>query len=235
MMSDRIVGILGGMGPEATADLYQEIIRATPARTDQEHIRVLIYSNPKIPDRTRAILEGGESPVAALLHSARVLENAGAGILAMPCNAAHYFLPRIESETRIPWLNMILETYRYLSSSLPRIRTVGLLAATGTVRSGIYKSVFGARGVETVAPDDACQELVHASIMQVKSGRQDENTRRALQSAGAGLVRAGAEAVILGCTEIPLAFDSAAAGYPTVNPTRVLAQAAVDWALGRRA
>jgi aspartate racemase len=234
-MPDPIVGILGGMGPEATADLYQEIIRVTPARTDQEHIQVLIYSNPRIPDRTRAILEGGESPVPALLYSARVLENAGAGILAMPCNAAHYFLPQIESQTRIPWLNMILETYRYLSCSQPRIRTVGLLAASGTVRSGIYRSLFLKHGVETVVPDEACQERVHASIMQVKGGRQDENTRRTLQSVGAGLVRSGAEAVILGCTEIPLAFDPAAVDYPTVNPTRVLAQAAVDWALGRRA
>jgi aspartate racemase len=234
-MPDRIVGIIGGMGPEATADLYQEIIRATQARTDQEHIPVLIYSNPKIPDRTRAILEGGESPVPALLHSARVLESAGAGILAMPCNSAHYFLPRIQKETRIPWLDMILETYRHLSCSHPRIRTVGLLAASGTVKSGIYRSLFHAYGVETVVPDETCQERVHASIMEVKAGRQDENTRRTFQSIGAGLVRAGAEAVILGCTEIPLAFDPSAVDYPTVNPTHVLAQAAVDWALGKRA
>ncbi len=231
-MPDRIVGILGGMGPAATADLFSEIIRLTPARVDQDHIRVLIYSNPKIPDRTKAIIDGGEDPVPEMADSARTLERAGAGILAIPCNNAHCFVPRLQREIQIPILNMIEETCDALRSEWPRIRKAGLLAADGTVRSRIYETVFARRGVEVIVPGEADQACVRAAIQRVKSGMRDVGTADALSAAGATLVARGAEAVVLGCTEIPLVFDRAAAGYPTVNPTRVLAQAAVDWALG---
>jgi len=233
-MFDRMIGILGGMGPEATADLFQEIIALTPATRDQDHIRVLIYSNAKIPDRTRAILENGEDPLPPLIESARLLEKAGAGILAIPCNAAHYFLPQMQAQIGIPILNMIEETCREFRSRLPNANMAGLLAASGTVRSGIYQSVFGRAGVDVITPDNGDQDLVQSAIQKVKAGVQDSALRGTFEAVGGRLAKSGAQTVILGCTEIPLAFDPAHVDYPILNATRILAQAAVDWALGRR-
>lgn len=223
--TNRLVGILGGMGPEATADLFEEITRLTPARRDQDHVRVLIYSNPGIPDRTAAILEGGADPVPALAESARLLERAGAAFIAIPCNTAHYFLESIRAAVSVPVLDMIEEACEEFSRLAPHADTAGLLAATGTTRSGIYSSAFASRGVRVLTPADDEQESIHAAIREVKAGRAGTRIRELFRSAGAGLVARGARAVILGCTEIPLAFDESAAGYPVVNTTRVLAKA----------
>ncbi len=231
---DRVIGILGGMGPEATVDLYRHIIDLTPANRDQEHIRALIYSNPKIPDRTLAILGGGEDPLPHLIRAAKLLEDAGAEVLAIPCNAAHYFLPRLRQQLRVPVLDMIGETFSFFRARFPESRAVGLLGASGTVRSGVYENSFRPAGVAVLVPDERNQQRVQDGISSIKAGTHDSNTRDMFQSIGCGLVKAGAQAVILGCTEIPLAFDSSAVDYPTLNPTRILAQAAVDWALGRR-
>lgn len=233
-MSDRIVGILGGMGPEATVDLYREIIRLTPARRDQDHIRVIIDSNAKIPDRTEAILSGGADPLPYLVESALLLENAGAGILAVPCNAAHYFLPALQARIHVHLLDMIEETCRQFETEFSAAATAGLLGTTGTVQSGIYQTVFERRGVHVLVPDEDDQRAIQSAIQQVKAGAHGDDTSRTFESTGARLVERGAHAVILGCTEIPLAFDTRRADYPTLNPSRILAQAAVDWALGSR-
>jgi aspartate racemase len=222
------------MGPEATVDLYREILACTPARRDQDHFPVLIYSCPSIPDRSRAILEGGDDPLPYLVEAARVLERGGARMIAMPCNTAHYFLPAMRERVQLPILDMIAETLAALRRRLPDIRTAGLLAATGTVRSRIYAHTFAEQGLRVIAPVDRDQERVQAAIAQVKAGGHDRATRETLQSIGAGLIEAGAEAVILGCTEIPLAFDERSVPYATVNATRELARAAVAWAHGER-
>jgi len=233
-MPRRIIGIIGGMGPDATVDLYREIILLTPAAEDQDHVPVLIYSNPQIPDRTRAILCGGEDPLPQLIHTAQVLEKAGAGILIAPCNTAHYFLPRVQEHVSIPILSMIQETCKAFLIQVPGGKAVGLLSSTGTARSGIYASVFAQAGVKVLVPDETGQERVHSGIYDfVKAGKMGAEPQEIFESAGARLIKEGAQSVILGCTEIPLAFDEHRVGYPTLNPTRILAQAAVDWALGK--
>jgi aspartate racemase len=233
-MPDRIIGVLGGMGPEATADFFREIILLTPAHKDQEHLPVLIYSYPQIPERTAAILHGGEDPAPYLIEAATLLEKAGAGLLAMPCNTAHYFLPRIRAEVSIPVLDMIEETFLCTSSQIGNIGAVGLLATKGTVQSGVYRDVFARHGVEVIAPQPADQERIQQAILRIKANSYDRERQDTFEKIGAALVAAGARAVILGCTEIPLAFNVERVEYPVVNATRVLAQAAVDWALGRR-
>lgn len=233
-MRKRIIGILGGMGPEATADLFKQIISLSPVTCDQDHFRVLIYSNPKIPDRTRFILGKGPDPLPAMVETANTLEQGGAGILLMPCNAAHHFLQRLQARVKTPFLNMIRETCVRVCLDTPGVKAVGLLAATGTVRSRVYDKEFARAGIEILSPDKEDQERVHRAIFQVKTGRHGRSTRRVFESVGARLIRSGAGAVILGCTEIPLAFDPDAVSYATVNATHVLAQAAVDWASGRR-
>ncbi len=231
----RIIGILGGMGPEATLDLYRCIIELTPASRDQDHIQVLIYSNPKIPDRTRAIAAGGESPLPQLVESAQLLEKSGAGIIAMPCNAAHHYLPEVQKMVQIPFLDMIEETSRKLRIGLPSAKTVGLIASIGTNCSGVYARSLSAVDIDCVIPSEAEQQRVEAAINQVKAGKHSRATQETFQAIGRRLIDGGAEAVILGCTEIPLAFDANEADYPTLNPTRILAEAAVEWALGKRA
>lgn len=222
------------MGPEATLDLYRDIIRLTPAKKDQDHIRVLIYSNPKIPDRTKGIDHSGESPVPSLIESAQVLEKGGAGIIAMPCNAAHHYLAEIQEQVSIPIIDMIEESCRWICTRFPGWQTVGLLASNGTVVSGVYSKTLGRKAISVLLPSEADQERTQTAIDQVKLGVHDLATRQTFESVGLRMVEAGAEAIILGCTEVPLAFNLENVGYPIVNPTRILAEAALDWALGKR-
>jgi len=231
----RMFGIIGGMGPEATVDFYREVLRLTPARNDQEHIPVLIYSNPQIPERTKAILEGGVSPLPMLVETARLLEQAGAGALAMPCNTAHYYFEPLQSSIQVPIFHMIKETADGFSRRVPDGRRVGLLATTGTVRSGIYQQIFDRKNIDVLTADPVDQDSIMDGIRKIKAATHDEVTALMFEAIGARLVKSGAQAVILGCTEIPLAFNESRAGYLTLNATRILAQAAVDWALGRRA
>jgi aspartate racemase len=232
---DRMIGILGGMGPEATLDLYRHIISLTPAYRDQDHIRVLIYSNPKIPDRTLAISGEGESPLRALIDSAKLLETGGAGIIAMPCNASHYYLPEIQQAIRIPILNMVEEVCRELRRSLPDAKAVGLIAVGGTIYSRVYHTALAAEGISVLTPNEKEQAEIQSAIAQVKAGIHSDATREQFHSIGAKLVQAGSAAVILGCTEIPLVFDPNAVNYPSLNSTQILAEAAIRWALGKTA
>ena len=233
-MTHRVVGILGGMGPEATVDFFREIIRLTPAQKDQDHIPVVIHSDPRVPERTQAILSGGEDPTPYLVEGALILERAGAGIIAVPCNTAHYFLKQVQSKVGIPILNMIEETYLSLKKSIGAADSVGLLATKGTVLSGVYRDVFSRHGMTVLVPEAEDQETMQNAIFQIKAGTYDRARQDVFERIGSSLVSSGAQAVILGCTEIPLGFDEKRATYRVTNATRVLAQAAVDWALGRR-
>jgi aspartate racemase len=227
----RMIGILGGMGPEATLDLYRYIINLTPAARDQDHVRVLIYSNPKIPDRTEAITAEGDSPLAELIDSAKLLEREGAGIIAMPCNAAHFFLPQMQKEVSVPILDMIEETCRAIREKLPQVKKVGLIAALGTVRSCVYHKSLKSAGIEVLVPAHDDQHRIQAAIGQIKAGAQNRGTKEIFQFIGMRLIEAGAQAVILGCTEVPLVFEPNEVTYPSMNSTRILAEAAVAWAL----
>ena len=215
------------MGPEATLDLYRHIISLTPALRDQDHFRVLIYSNPKIPDRTLAIAGRGESPLEALLESAHLLESAGASIIAIPCNASHHYLGQLREAVGIPILDMIAETCGALRGRRPEVRTAGLLASDGTVRSQIYHRALEAEGIATLLPDESDQLFVQSAIAEVKAGKHTEETRKKLFSAASRLIQAGAQAIILGCTEIPLVFDSSTFPYYSLNSTLILAEAAI--------
>jgi len=223
----QLIGILGGMGPEATLDLYRHITNLTPASRDQDHFRVLIYSNPKIPDRTLAIADGGDSPRDALLESARLLESAGATIIAMPCNAAHYYLGQLRAIVNVPILDMIAETCDALRKRYPEAETIGLLASDGTVQSKIYHQALEARGIEILLPDKSEQTFIQSTIDEVKAGKHTEETRKKLLVIANRLVQSGAQAIVLGCTELPLVFDSNAFPYPCLNSTRILAEAAI--------
>ena len=121
MNTQKFVGILGGMGPDATVTMFQNILRATPARSDQEHLRILIYNNPKIPDRTAAICANGADPLPALIQSAKLLEQAGVDLIIIPCVTAHYFYDGLQTAIKTPILHIAQETLQYASSRYPNL------------------------------------------------------------------------------------------------------------------
>ncbi len=223
----KIVGILGGMGPEATIDLFTKIVRSTPASKDQDHLRIIIDNNPLIPDRQEAILKGGPSPAPFLIETARNLEVAGADFLVIPCNTAHYWIEEIRSAVKIPVVDMIKETAKHVARSYPSLRTVGLLAATGTVRSRLYQQRLLEVGIRTVSPPDTDQDDVMQAIYAVKAGDMSKSSTAAIQI-GQRLVGAGAEAVIAGCTEIPLIIRAGDLSIPIIDATEVLARRTVE-------
>lgn len=234
-MSEKIVGVLGGMGPEATANCYREIIRATRARRDQDHVRVLIDSNAKIPDRTKAILGEGPSPVPALVESARLLGRAGADFVIIPCVSAHAFLEEVRAAVEVPILSMCDVVAEAVGRASPAIHTVGLLATTGTVRGGFFQERLRAGGVATLVPDPGEQERVMGVIYGIK----DETATRPraaltaeLVAVAEALVQRGAQAIVAGCTEIPIALAQEHLRVPYFDSVRVLARAAVARAGG---
>jgi len=199
------VGILGGMGPEATVECYKSIIDQTPADTDQEHLPIVIVNNPQIPDRTEAILYDGDSPVPALQDSARVLEGAGADFVIMPCNTAHHFVSEVEEAIEVPILNMIKATIDQLEPG----STVGLLATTGTIKTEIYER-YSQDKVEIVTPSEKDQEIVMDVIYGkkgIKAGYKNQNLTDELVKVAGGLNKRGAQATIAACTEIRLVLD----------------------------
>lgn len=223
----KTIGIIGGMGPLATCDLFRKIIDVTDAKIDQEHVRVCIDSNTEIPDRTEAIIKGGKDPVPEMVSSAKRLESIGADLLIMPCNTAHFFYSDIVEAVDIPVLNMIEETAKAVQRA--GLSKVGLLATDGTVRSGVYSDVFVRYGIELIIPDNKNQKSVMDIIYNgIKSGNMNINITGFKQAINF-IDSRGAESVILGCTELPIAFDEFGIDHPIIDPTMVLAIAAVDF------
>lgn len=228
----RTIGVIGGMGPLATADFYLRLVRATPAETDQNHLHVLIDSNAAIPDRTAAIEGRGPDPTPMLVETAQRLVRAGAEVLAMPCNSAHAFLDAIRRAVPVPVLDMMAEVAAAAAALRPAPATVGLLATAGTVRQRLYEHALARRGIGVLLPDAAGQRVVSQAIASVKAGDTGPAVRARVRGAAADLVRAGAGAIVLGCTELPLLLDPGDAAVPILDGTEILARAAVREGLG---
>jgi aspartate racemase len=227
-MPEKIIGILGGMGPEATIDLFYKIIKFTPAAKDQEHLRIIIDNNPKIPDRTAAILGKGEDPLPALQKTARNLEKAGADFIIIPCNTAHYFLSSIRESVRIPVLNMIEETAKDIQQRIPQIQKVGLLASVGTYKTELYHQQFKKMNIEVVYPDEKDKDAVMKAIYAVKAGDLSEGVKSNILKIAQKLIDEGVKVIIAGCTEIPLILKDGDIPVPLIDPSQVLAKIAVQ-------
>ncbi|MDY3985546.1 aspartate/glutamate racemase family protein [Dysosmobacter sp.] len=223
----KSIGILGGMGPLATADLFRKIVLLTDAARDSDHIRVYIDDNPSIPDRTAAILSGGADPLPAMTDSLRKLEACGADCIVMPCNTAHYFLPRLQALTEVPFLNMLEATAASCRQRFPG-GTAAVLATKGTLSAGLYQAVLKKAGVPFLLPDETEQDALMRVIYDgVKAGKGPENYRADMEAVVRSLTAQGADHFILGCTELPLAAQALALDVPTVDPTEELARAAI--------
>ena len=218
------VGILGGMGPAATVDFYAKLIGATPAARDQDHLRVVIWADPTVPDRAAALLEGTTDPTPWLLDGARKLEAAGADLIVVPCNQAHAFLPGIAEAIGIPFVSIIEATVQSLHASLRPLRRVALLAATGTVRTGLYQEQLDQAGIELLVPTDPEQELAMAAFRAVKAGDTGPATEDCLTDVASRLVSRGADVLIAGCTEALLALSVERLTVPVIDPAQALAE-----------
>jgi len=224
---EKVVGILGGMGPEATLELFRRILKRTPAKSDQEHLRIIIDNNPKIPDRTKAILHGGEDPLPLLKSTAQNLEKAGASFILIPCNSAHYFLGKIREAVNIPIIDMLGETVARIKE-----QRVGLLAADGTAKSGLYQKYCQERGIEVLNPHNSEQEIVMKLIYEIKSGEICSKGKDRLIKVADGLIKRGAKAIIVGCTELSLLLKEGDIQVTLYDPLDILAQRAVELARG---
>jgi aspartate racemase len=228
---EKVVGVLGGMGPLATADFYAKLIRLTPARTDQDHLRVIIDSNPKIPDRTAGLEGTGPDPTPHLVATAQALERAGAEVIAIPCNSAHAYLAAIRQSVRVPVLDIMAEVAAAAAALTPRPRAIGLLATRGTVRARRYHRALATRGIGVVEPTAVEAEDVYAAIYAVKAGDLGPAVRVRLRDVATALIRRGAAAIVLGCTELPLLMTSQDVSVTLLDGTEILAAAAVREAL----
>ncbi|MHC1730086.1 MAG: aspartate/glutamate racemase family protein [Syntrophobacteraceae bacterium] len=232
-MSEKAIGVLGGMGPEATLNFFRELIANTPARTDQEHLRVIIDSNPKIPDRTNAILHGGESPVPAMAAGCMALERAGADFIVIPCVTAHLFLEELRERVTLPLLSIFDATAEYIERCHPGVRKVGLLATTGTIQGGLFQKRLIRCGVETLTPDSEDQLRVMSAIYDIKDAnarRTREEISEEARAIACKLIDCGAEGITAGCTEIPLVLKAGDVAVPVFDPITILAKAAIAFA-----
>ena len=227
----KIVGILGGMGPAATVDLFQRIVDATPARRDQDHLHILIDNDPSVPDRTAAILAGGPNPLPVMQAGLQRLVQMGAQLIAIPCNTAHHYWPTLQAGVDVPVLNMIQETAAWIRGRLPQVVRVGILATSGTLAVELYQRALEAEGLTPLTPTPEELETIMAAIYQVKAGRLTGEPQALLSQAGQALVERGAQALILGCTEIPLVLEDGDLPVPLVASNQVLAEAVVREAL----
>jgi aspartate racemase len=225
----KTVGILGGMGPLATADLFHKIIKHTNAKCDQDHIKILINNNTTIPDRTKYLIHGGESPYQEMLKSVKFLENNGADLVIMPCNTAHYFYEQLRKEINIPFLNMIEETAKYIKKQYPNEKSIGLLATEGTSKLGIYHQIFEKYNLKIVLPSTEEQSYITKAIYNIKEGIQ-ENDQLGVEKALNALKGKNINRFILGCTELPIYFAQHKFDIETIDPTTILALAAIKFA-----
>ena len=232
----KVIGILGGMGPAATLDCFGKIIKNTPAKSDADHLRVIMDSNPTIPDRIAAILGDGESPEPALLAGCRGLEKAGADFIIIPCVTVHFFLPQIQAESPLPILSIFDAVAETIKADLPEAKTVGLMGTRATVESGLFQRRLAEEKIETLVPDSNQQSKIVAAIRDIKDSRPSRTqaaiTRDLIDAAGSLIDRTpdGAEAIVAGCTEIPLALGQQDLPVPYFDSLTILARAAIKYA-----
>ncbi len=225
MGNEKTLGVIGGLGPIATAHFMELIINMTDAATDQQHLDMIIYNTPTIPDRTAHILDNSASnPLPRMLEVGNALANQGVGYIAIPCVTAHYFFPQLKTGIPVPLINGVEETVRHLKEN--GIRKVGIMATDGTVRSGIFHRELEKQGLTPLVPGKAAQaDVMHLIFNNVKAGVPAEMDR--FFCTARDLKAQGAEAIILGCTELSLIKRDHEIGAGFLDAMEVLAQQSV--------
>lgn len=222
----KTLGIIGGLGPMATAYLLQLIIEMTDAKTDQEHLDVIVFDRPSTPDRTAYLLDNTKpSPLPSMMHTAQTLQQLGAGVLCAPCVTSHAFYTQLAESVEIPFLNMVTETAAELRAA--GCKKVGIMATTGTVRTGLFQSALTQAGITPVIPSEQTQQLVMSIIYdEIKAGKPADPQK--FQLISAELTAAGCESIILGCTELSLIKKESGLTTGYLDALEVLAKRSVQ-------
>lgn len=200
------LGVLGGMGPLATADFLSKVATRTPAQRDQDHLPVIMFSDPTTPDRSDALLGGGDSPLPAMLAGIDFLNRAGCSIVAMPCNTAHYWYDPISEASLAPVVHIVDALIEQLDLLDTRTATIGLMATSGTIQSGIYNRIADTGRSILDLTELGQQDPVMSGIRAVKAGRVDD-ARELFAEAARELRSRGAEGLVLGCTDVSGVVD----------------------------
>ena len=221
-----MLGVIGGMGPLATADFFRKLIDATPATRDEDHIPVLVHSVPQVPSRPAAILRGGPSPLPVLLAARDRLLTAGATMFAMPCNTAHYWYDELVGDSSVPFIHIV----DAVASQLPAAREFGIIATRATLQSRVFHDRLAQRSIALTAPDDATYDTVVQPAIDLVKGGDPGKAGALIESVVSELLNRGAAAVVLACTELPIALDAIASPLATrcVDSTDALARACVQ-------
>ncbi|TCT12951.1 aspartate racemase [Natranaerovirga pectinivora] len=223
-MNDKIIGIIGGMGPEATANCYMKIIKATKAKKDQDHFRIIIDSNAKIPDRTEAILGKGKNPIKEIINTGKNLEKTGVDVAMIPCMTSHYFIEEVQKHLKFPILNAFIETNNYIKSTYPNAKKVGVLATSGTLKTQLFNKYFG--DIEVLYPSENSQnnKVMEAIYGErgIKQGHLTEEPLQLLKETAEELIQQGADLIISGCTEIELVLKQNHLSKPLIIPMDVV-------------
>ncbi len=224
----KTVGVIGGMGPKATIDFLKKVVSLTAAKNDQDHIKMIVYMNPQIPDRTEAICGKGESPLGALISSAKLLENAGVDFIVIPCVTAHYWLKKIQDSVTRPVTNLVEITLNKIKRMKICPRNIGILATTGVIQAKIFNKLFKSEGFNIIEPNNEIQDdCVMKGIYAIKRGEASEQTKQFFVYACNHLAARGADVIVGACTEIPLAISDGDIQIPLIDVNEALAEETV--------
>ena len=231
------IGIVGGMGSVAAAYFFQRLVELTPAETDQDYIETLVHNNTAVPDRTAGILDGKPSPLPELHRSVEILNRFGADYIMLACMTSHYFVEELQKKSQAVIIDAIDEASRRCSEA--GFRRVGVIGSTGTMKLGIFKNKLADYGIEVLQMNDGDQlkhftEPIYAE-WGIKTGHIVGRPKDLLIQGGNILIEAGAEAIVAGCSELPLVFDSETFSVPLIDTIDVLLETAIDKCLNRQA
>ncbi len=231
MKKEKTIGVIGGMGPDATIDFFSKVVAKTKATTDQEHLHIIINNNPKVPDRQKSIAGSGTSSIPELQKSAIALEKAGADFLVMTCNTAHYYVNEIIKVINIPFISILDASVDASLKRNPKLKRIGLLAANGTINAKVYENHYKMAGVSSIVPNEEEQARVMDIIYQVKAKQVTPELKQEIKLLANQLIERGAEMILGGCTEIPLILEDGDISVPLINSTDALVDASISYAL----
>lgn len=225
------------MGSVAAVYFFRRLVELTPAQTDQEYIETFIHNNTSIPDRTQGILYGGVSPLPELKRSVAILNGMGAEFIVFACMTSHYFISELQKTSKAVIIDGVAETAAYIKDNLPRVRKAGVLASTGAVKTGVFQKALKRVGIEPVVLEDEDQERYFMQPIYepwgIKVGNIGARPRKRLERGARILVEKGADAVIAGCSELPLVLSQERMSFPLVDTIDVLLQAAINHCLAK--
>jgi aspartate racemase len=232
-MTDKILGVLGGMGPLASAHFMLRLTLLTPAERDQDHIPAVLWSDPRIPDRSAARLGQGADPLPWLMNGINGLKQAGCGAIAIPCNTAHGWFDAMAREAELPILHIVDAAAADLARVGIAPGRIGLMGTAATLAMRLYQDRLAALGWDIIEPDpDQMRHLVMPAIAAVKANRVSD-AYAPLANVANSLAARGATAVVLGCTEIPLGIQAGPAlDVPVIDTIDALARASIRWVRG---